>query len=86
MKPRTTQTDATGTYTFDGVPAGNYILKYGYGEFRRGMSAPMPPPQTRVKLASGEHKKLDLVFFLPHKPDTHLPTPYGAPPARRRVV
>jgi hypothetical protein len=84
IQPRTAKTDATGRYAFDKLPAGKYILKYGYGEIRRG-GIQTPPPQALVQLGNGELKQLDLVVYMP-QPDTHLPTPYGAPPMRRRVV
>ena len=76
---RNAQTDANGRYELVDLPAGTYVLKFGYGHPRRG-----GPPQQTVQLGDGEVKIVDFQIYTP--PQTNLPTPYGAPPVRRRVV
>ncbi|HEU0032026.1 MAG TPA: carboxypeptidase regulatory-like domain-containing protein [Kofleriaceae bacterium] len=72
-------TDATGTFTFTKLPAGDYRIVAGSEHPRRGFAA-----QAIVKLGNGETKQITMTYA---EPDPNaLPMPYGAPPARGRVV
>jgi hypothetical protein len=77
MPVRTTTTDAAGKYSFADVPPGSYYLLYGYAHPRRGR------PQTTVVVES-QPKVVDLKIYPP--PQSNIPMPYGAPPARTRIV
>jgi hypothetical protein len=73
-----TQTDGRGEYVFDELPAGKYVVRFPPGHPRQG------PQQRQVELHEGETRQVDMTLYV-YVP-SHLPTPYGAPPARRRVV
>ncbi|HEY5922731.1 MAG TPA: carboxypeptidase-like regulatory domain-containing protein [Kofleriaceae bacterium] len=70
------QTDPNGRYQFIDLPPGTYVVTSGQGR--------MGGNQQTVQLADRDVKVVD--FQLSTAPQTHLPTPYGAPPVRRRVV
>jgi hypothetical protein len=77
-----TRTDASGVYVFDELPAGTYVVAFPASHPRQG------PQQRQVELQVGESRQVDMalhVYVPPNNPN-HQPMPYGAPPARRRVV
>ena len=79
---RTTTTDANGVFTFDDLPPGRYQVEYGtpYGG-RRG------PEYTDAVVKAGEVSRVDIQLPPPPPPDRGpCCKPYGAPPARRRIV
>jgi hypothetical protein len=86
VPPRGTKTEVTGRYSFVNLPAGRYKLTFGHAN--PNPHTPTPPPTT-MTITLGEHdvKRGDFqVDWPPPKPPQHMPTPYGAPPARRRIV
>lgn len=76
---RATTTDASGHYAFDQLPPGQYLLEVGYRNHPR-----RPPPQRRITLAQDATQKVDVSYYI--APHSNVPMPYGAPPARRRIV
>jgi hypothetical protein len=69
-----TQTDASGHYHFANVAAGTYTLAFdavGGGHLNQPIS-----------VKAGEVRRADIALETP----SNIPMPYGAPPARRRVV
>jgi hypothetical protein len=79
MQPRNTQTDANGHYAFVDLPAGDYVLVFGYDNHPRRRA-----PRQNVTLGDHDAKTVDQQIFIP--PPSNIPMPYGAPPARGRVV
>jgi len=78
-KSRTAVTDGNGHYAFLDVEPGDYDLI--------GMRSNNPrraPQQTALTVGEGAQVHRDLVVFVPQA--SNIPMPYGAPPARRRVV
>jgi len=73
-----TATDANGHYAFAKLPAGDYQLQFGQPMPRR------PPTVVAVTLHVGEVKRHDQAIFIPEP--SNIPMPYGAPPARERIV
>jgi len=73
-----TATDANGHYAFAKLPAGDYQLQFGDPMPRR------PPTVVAVTLHVGELKRHDQAVFIPEP--SNVPMPYGAPPARERIV
>ena len=73
-----TATDANGHYAFAKLPAGDYQLQFGQPMPRR------PPTVVGVTLHVGEAKRHDQAVFIPEP--SNIPMPYGAPPARERIV
>jgi len=84
IRPRTaaatqaTATDASGHYAFAKLPAGEYVLQFGQAMPRR------PPTVVSLTLHVGEAKRHDQAIFIPEP--SNVPMPYGAPPARERIV
>jgi hypothetical protein len=82
---RETTSAPDGSYAFPDVPAGKYIATTRTAPARRNRFAEEedvePAWQT---LATGQQLMLEIVYYPydPIAPDM----PYGAPPARRRVV
>lgn len=76
--PQATATDANGRYAFAKLPAGDYQLQFGQPMPRR------PPTVVAVTLHVGEAKRHDQAIFIPEP--SNIPMPYGAPPARERIV
>lgn len=77
---RSTRTDANGAYAFDDVPVGRYRVAPVTNERR-------PPPSADLDLTA--NARLEQNFQLPAAAPVdhhHEAKPYGAPPARRRVV
>lgn len=79
VEVRRTQTDAKGHYAFVDLPAGTYEVIFGYDNHPRRRA-----PRQHVTLADHEAKTVDQQIYIP--PPSNVPMPYGAPPARRRVV
>jgi hypothetical protein len=77
IPPRSTQTDADGRYTFVELPAGRYIVMFIVPE-------PRVSPQRVLDLGDGDAQRADWEVYT--QPATNHATPYGAPPARRRLV
>ena len=78
-KPLTVSTDQNGHYQFDDVTPGDYKLLWDItGNPRRS------PRVMMTKIAEGAQIKLDLTVSYP--PAHMQPMPYGAPPARKRIV
>ncbi|HEU4610710.1 MAG TPA: carboxypeptidase-like regulatory domain-containing protein [Kofleriaceae bacterium] len=77
---RATTSNANGEYVFGGLPPGRYAVEYRTGDPRQ------PPASLPVELTTDTGARRDLeIFFVPY-PDTACCKPYGAPPARRRIV
>jgi len=77
-------TDPAGHYMFDNVEPGDYTLVWDEtGNPRR------PSRRVSAHVADGAQVKLDItITWQPQQQQHHnnIPMPYGAPPARRRVV
>jgi len=71
-----TKTSASGEYHFDDVAAGQYALVFDDNN--------APPTERAVVVHRDRPAQLDIA--LPRYARTNQPMPYGAPPARRRVV
>lgn len=87
-RPLTTQTDANGRYTFHAVPAGTYEITVMSSRPSNPRIGPPPPARGQVVVADGASAQLDLAIVIYVQPVDHGPCckPYGAPPARRRLV
>jgi len=73
-----TKTDASGRYTFNDVAPGEYTVEWLNGP------PPRPLKKKRATVTAGGTIKINLgVDYDPFHP---LPMPYGAPPARMRLV
>jgi hypothetical protein len=75
------QTDADGHYRFADLPPGNY-----YVEMPWNGNPHAAPPSRMVQVAAGQTAKIDLKIYVPPPDRGPCCKPYGAPPARRRVV
>lgn len=72
--------DRYGEYVFANLPPGEYIVQY---------PAPHPrqsPLEMPVTLGTDKGQHADLTVYLPEPDRGPCCKPYGAPPARRRVV
>jgi protocatechuate 3,4-dioxygenase beta subunit len=77
---RATTSNANGEYVFGGLPPGAYTVEYRTGDPRQ------PPASISIELSADTGVRHDLeINFVPY-PDTACCKPYGAPPARRRIV
>jgi hypothetical protein len=78
---RQTQTDPGGGFKFENLPPGRYTVELpGNGNPRR------PPPRQTVEVTANGVAHV-LLEYEPYVPDNGpCCKPYGAPPARRRVV
>jgi protocatechuate 3,4-dioxygenase beta subunit len=82
---RVTQTDAHGHYKFDGVTPGKYTVRV----VARAPNPRMGPvfAQTDVTLGdTGARADLQVAIPVYHYNPNQTPMPYGAPPARKRIV
>jgi len=78
-KSRSAVTDGNGHYAFLDVEPGDYDLI--------GMRSNNPrraPQQSALTVGDGAQLHRDLKLYI--QPVSNIPMPYGAPPARRRVV
>lgn len=76
-----TTTNNRGEYVLDVVPGRYRVIAEVFTGGR------MPPPQLQVEIGAGEEKTVDIDVPMPAPRDTGpCCKPYGAPPARRRVV
>ena len=83
---RVAQTDAQGHYTFDGVAPGTYTIRVlaRSGNPRAGGAY----AQASVVIGDTGGARADVQVAVPvyHYNPHQAPMPYGAPPARRRIV
>lgn len=77
---RATTSDERGEYVFGGLPAGAYVVEYRTGDPRQ------PPATIPIDLSADRGERRDLEIYFVPVPDTACCKPYGAPPARRRIV
>lgn len=80
-------TDGNGNYRFDNLVAGTYTLSFQQSS-NHPRQAP-PPPITRVvQVTDGATKRVDVALQVIPVPVDRGPCckPYGAPPARRRMI
>lgn len=70
--------DADGRYTLDLIEPGAYVLYFGYGNDSQQGS-----DQRAITVKADEDQTLDVSLDMR---DVQQAMPYGAPPARRRVV
>jgi hypothetical protein len=70
-------TDANGRYSID-LPPGDYRVAVQSADRREAR------PEHLVTLQAGDSLSVD--FQIPVAPTPPMPMPYGAPPARRRIV
>jgi hypothetical protein len=75
------QTDANGHYKFADLPPGNYEIETPWHG-----NPNAAPPARRVQVAAGQTARVDLTLYSPPVDRGPCCKPYGAPPARRRVV
>ena len=79
--PRTTRTDARGRYAFHDVAVGSATI-----EVRTSSNPRHSPMMAGVTVTDGGVAVSNLVVSYPGANPSNIPMPYGAPPARRRVV
>jgi hypothetical protein len=72
--------NAAGEYEFKNLPPGVYTIEY-HGDNDRS-----PPQGIRVKLGADAGALADVHVLLPAPDRGPCCKPYGAPPARRRIV
>lgn len=75
------QTDVKGHYRFADLPPGNYEIEMPWN----GNPRAAPPPYF-VQVAAGQTTQRNLAVYTPPVDRGPCCKPYGAPPARRRVV
>lgn len=73
-------TDQNGEYVFSGLPAGSYVVSYQPNHPRQG------PTEVSVTLAADAGQRADIAVYFPEPDRGPCCKPYGAPPARRRIV
>jgi hypothetical protein len=77
---RGVKSDARGRYAVDDLAPGDWNVRFwGPRDAQR-----MAPPSQFVTLKAGESKRID--GNVDNRDWSNVPMPYGAPPARRRVV
>lgn len=77
---RGTKSDARGRYAVDNLPPGDWNVRFwGPRDAQR-----MAPPSQFVTLKAGDAQRID--GNVDNRDWSNVPMPYGAPPARRRVV
>lgn len=75
------QADANGHYRFADLPAGNYEIEMPWNGNPHAR-----PPARPVQVTAGQTAQADLQVYTPPIDRGPCCKPYGAPPARRRVV
>lgn len=78
---QTTTTDARGHYAFHDVAVGRATIMV-----RTSNNPRHSPMMAGVTVTDGAVAVSNLVVSYPRTNPTNIPMPYGAPPARRRVV
>jgi hypothetical protein len=73
-------TDERGEYVFSGLEPANYVVRYQPNHLRQS------PTEVSVTLEPEAGQRADLSVDLPAPDPGPCCKPYGAPPARRRVV
>jgi hypothetical protein len=73
---RETQTDASGHFSFPDLAAGDYVISTAIPNLRG--------TEDRATLAEGGHASVTVMVY--EGDPANMAAPYGAPPARRRVV
>ena len=73
-------TDQKGEYVFTGLEPGNYTVTYQPSHPRQ------PPAEVPVTLHPEQGERADLSIVFPAPDRGPCCKPYGAPPARRRIV
>lgn len=73
-------TDANGNATFANLPPGTYQAQYHDGNPHHS------PSSLTVRVDADEISQQTMTIFVPTYNSHSVPMPYGAPPARRRVV
>jgi len=84
-----TKTGAKGEYAFVDIEPGQWRLVADYEVPRYRPQDYAPAPESAVVLAPGANQRSDIGFFTPPPPPPDTGPcckPYGAPPARRRIV
>lgn len=77
---RGTKSDSRGRYAVDNLPPGDWNVRFwGPRDAQR-----MAPPSQFVTLEAGDTRRID--GNVDNRDWSNVPMPYGAPPARRRVV
>jgi 5-hydroxyisourate hydrolase-like protein (transthyretin family) len=78
---RTAFTTSDGRYTFDNVEPGSYTLTWGTNNPRQNRSV------MHTTVTEGARITLNLTIAFPRQNNnSNIPMPYGAPPARYRIV
>jgi hypothetical protein len=78
---RRTTTDERGQYTFTNLPPGNYTITVDYHANPRS-----GPPRRAASVSDGGTAQIDFTIVPQPYDNSNIPKPYGAPPARHRVV
>jgi hypothetical protein len=79
---QSTRSDASGTYRFENVPPGRYQIVVDWRPRKKS-----GPPSQIIDVESRAPAVADFQLQTPPPFDpSQIPAPYGAPPARRRVV
>lgn len=73
-------TDQRGEYEFTGLEPGNYMIRYPATQPRQR------PSEVAVTLHPEQGERADLSIYFPAPDRGPCCKPYGAPPARRRIV
>ena len=73
-------TDERGEYVFSGLEPANYVVRYQPNHLRQA------PTEVSVTLEPEAGQRADLSVHMPAPDVGPCCKPYGAPPARRRVV
>lgn len=80
QQPIMTTTDPNGRYQVGNLAPGSYRVTFGQSNHPR-----QRPPQRTVNVADGS-VQVDMAIATPPYDQSNVPKPYGAPPARRRIV
>lgn len=78
-KVASTRTNGKGEYQFATVAPGEYFLRARYGDQMHGGIA-----QLDIRVVANEPERHDITIS--YGDNSHMAKPYGAPPARRRLV
>ena len=81
QQPIETRTDGNGRYQVGNLAPGTYRVTFGQANHPR-----QRPPQRTVQVADGSVQVDVTIAPQPVYDPSNVPKPYGAPPARRRIV